>query len=325
VGSRVRVAESSGMSKTDTCVILNPASGQGRGRLRLRRLQRALGPRAEFWCTRSPGQGEELALQAALAGFAFVGAAGGDGTIHEVANGLLRAARPEVTLAVFPIGSANDYAVSLGLDPDWWQHERIEHGVRPVDVGVVHGLDGRARYFINGLGLGFNAGVTLERNRIPWLRGVALYGLGLLAALCFRFRKPVLKVTITGDDGSTNGPIVRQVPTLALTVAIGRREGNFVLAPGAQLDDGLFDYLQAGALKRWELVRYLPQMISGNLPFGHPQLWNGRCRKIEVESEAPLAVHLDGELFHRPEDDAHHIEVAILKHALRVKTGPPVE
>lgn len=309
------------MSKVDTCVILNPASGQGRGRQRLRKLRRALGSRAEFWCTRGPGQGEELALRAAQEGFATVGAAGGDGTIHEVANGLLRAERPEVALAVFPIGSANDYAASLGLDPEWWLRTPLADGVRPVDVGVVRQPNGRSRYFINGLGLGFNAGVTLERNRIPWLRGLALYSLGLLAAMCFRFRQPVLKVTLFGANGPQPTPLVRQVPTLALTVAIGRREGNFVLAPAARLDDGLFDYLQAGALKRWELVRYLPGMISGDLPFGHPQLWTGQCERVEVESDSPLAVHLDGELFQHPEDNEHRIEIDIHKHALRVKTG----
>jgi diacylglycerol kinase (ATP) len=224
-----------------------------------------------------------------------------------------------VALAVFPIGSANDYAASLGLDPDWWRHGGLSEGVRPVDVGIARSPGGRERYFVNGLGLGFNAAVTLERNRIPWLRGVPLYCLGLLGALVRRFRCPVLKVTFDTD----NGPVVRQVPTLALTVAVGRREGNFMLAPDAQLDDGLFDYLQAGILKRWELVRYLPQMISGDLPYHHPQLWAGRCCRVEVESEAPLAAHLDGELFSRPEDGIYRIEVALRKHALRVKTGRP--
>jgi diacylglycerol kinase family enzyme len=309
------------MSVADTCVILNPQAGQGRGRLRLRRLQRALSSRAEFWCTRVPGQGEELALRAARSGFAFVGAAGGDGTIHEVANGILRAGRPEVALAVFPIGSANDYAASLGLGPEWWLYDGLDRGVRPVDVGVARRPDGRARYFINGLGLGFNAAVTLERNRIPWLRGLALYSLGLLSALCYRFQQPTIKVTIACANGQGDPAVVRQVPTLALTVAIGRREGNFVLAPQARLDDGLFDYLQAGELRRWELVRYLPRMITGALPYDHPQLWAGRCDRVEVESDTPLSVHLDGELFVGPDDQARRIDVSLLKHALRVKMG----
>jgi diacylglycerol kinase family enzyme len=308
------------MSRTDTCVILNPTAGQGRARRALRRLRQALGGRAEFWCTRAAGEAEELALRAAREGFAQVGAAGGDGTVHEVVNGLLRAGRPETALVVFPVGSANDYAASLGLSPDWWLRDSLDRGVRPVDVGVARRPDGRARYFINGVGLGFNAAVTLERNRIPWLRGVALYSLGLLCALSYRFARPVMKVTFQ-CNGDSNAPVVRQVRTLALSVAIGRREGNFMLAPRAELDDGFLDYLQAGTLRRWELVRYLPQMISGDLPYSHPQLWHGRCQQVQVESEAPLAAHLDGELFSRPEDAAHRIDITILKHGLRVKTG----
>jgi diacylglycerol kinase family enzyme len=300
---------------------LNPAAGQGRARRVLQRLQRVLGGRAEFWCTRAPGEAEELALRAARSGFAHVGAAGGDGTIHEVANGLLRAGRPEATLAVIPIGSANDYAASLGLSADWWLRESIDSNLRALDVGLAQRPDGRTRFFINGIGLGFNAAVTLERNRIPWLRGLALYSLGLLSALCYRFAQPIVKVTLHGDAGNGSEPIVRQVPTLALSVAIGRREGNFLLTPKAVLDDGFFDYLQAGALRRWELVRYLPQMISGDLPYEHPQLWHGRCQEVRVESETPLAAHLDGELFSRPEEGVRRIDISLLRHALRVKTG----
>src|SRR5436309_15138862 len=110
------------MGAAEVCVIYNPLAGRGRGQGRLRRLRRALGGRAEFRPTAGAGQAEELALQAAQQGFSIVAAAGGDGTVHEVANGLLRAGRPEVTLAVIPVGSANDYAYSLGLDAGWWLH-----------------------------------------------------------------------------------------------------------------------------------------------------------------------------------------------------------
>src|SRR5262245_54024018 len=103
------------MSRADVCVIFNPSAGRGQARRHLDRLRRALGTRGEFRPTRSPGHAEELARQAALDGFPFVAAAGGDGTVHEVVNGLLQADRPEAVLAVLPIGSANDYADSLGL------------------------------------------------------------------------------------------------------------------------------------------------------------------------------------------------------------------
>src|SRR4051812_35923695 len=146
----------------EICIIFNPSAGRGRARRRLARLRRALGKRADFLPTERPAHAEELAFQAASDGCRVVGAAGGDGTVHEVANGLLRAERPEVALAVFPVGSANDYAHSLGLQPDWWRCQDSVARLRAVDVGRVRSPEGRQRYFVNGLGLGFNAMVTRE-------------------------------------------------------------------------------------------------------------------------------------------------------------------
>jgi diacylglycerol kinase family enzyme len=309
------------MSDNGLCVIYNRWAGQGNAWAYVRRLQRALGRRAAFWRIREPGHGEELARRALRDGFHTVGAAGGDGTLHEVANGILRAGPSDAALVVYPVGSANDYAWSLGLASDWWQRPAGDLTVRALDVGEVRAPGDRSRFFVNCLGLGFNAAVTLERNRIPLLRGLPLYGLSLLSALCLRFARPVMKVTLAENDGSADKLVVRAHPTLGMTVAVGRREGNFILTPDARLDDGLFDYLHAGLLQRWELVRYLPRMITGNLPV-HPQLWRGRCRAVTVESETPLAVHLDGELFRRPQDDAHRIDVVMHPRALKVKCPP---
>jgi diacylglycerol kinase family enzyme len=298
------------VTPADVCVIYNPAAGRGRALRRLESLRRTLGTRADFQPTQSPGHAEELAWKAAQGGFSVVAAAGGDGTVHEVANGLMRAARPHVALAVYPVGSANDYAHSLGLGPEWWLRPEPSRNVGAVDVGIVETPDGRSRYFINGVGLGFNGAVTYESRRIRRLQGVFLYTAALLRALWNHYTCPPVVVTIDGDT--------RQTPTLALSVSIGRREGNFVLAPHAIVDDGLFDYMHAGPIPRWELLRYVPGMISGNLPVGHPALWMGRCRQVTVHSEAALPVHLDGELFSPPGGDLHDLDIRILPAALRV-------
>jgi diacylglycerol kinase family enzyme len=155
--------------------------------------------------------------------------------------------------------------------------------------------------------------VTLESRRIRWLRGVPLYGLALLRALWRHFKHPRLKVAFDGQE--------REVPTLALTVALGRREGNFVLAPHALLDDGLFDYLHAGPISRWELIRHAPGMITGRLPQNHPRLWMGRCRRVTVASATPLLVHTDGEFFSKPEDGVLGLEIDLLPGRLRVQAG----
>src|SRR5438876_10445486 len=101
------------------CVIYNPTAGRGLARRLVERLRRQRGAAFDFRPTTGPGHGGELAERAVAAGHATVIAAGGDGTVHEVANGLLRAGRPEVVFGVWPIGSANDYAYALGVQGDW--------------------------------------------------------------------------------------------------------------------------------------------------------------------------------------------------------------
>src|SRR5262249_51955170 len=137
--------------------------------------------------------------------------------------------------------------------------------------------------------------VTLESRRIHWVQGQLLYGIALLRALCFHYRSPMMEVAIDGETRST--------PTLALTVTLGRREGNFVLAPDALVDDGLFDYVHVGDITRWELLRRVPALIRGTLPANHPKLWRGRCRQVHILSQEPLIAHLDGELFCRPKQN----------------------
>jgi diacylglycerol kinase family enzyme len=303
------------MSRPDVCVICNPASGRGRAARLLRRLRRAWQGRADFWPSAAPGQAEELALRAAHDGFATVAAAGGDGTVHEVANGLLRAGRPDVVLAIIPAGSANDYADSLGLDGDWWRRPGPAVAPRTVDVGLARAA-GRRRWFVNGLGLGFNGLVTMESRRIRRLRGLALYGLAVLSTLWSHYALPSMTVRL--DDTE------RVTPTLALSLALGRREGNFVLAPDAVLDDGLFDYAHGGPLRRRDLLHMLPRLfLSGGLPHGYPNLWLGRCHRARVHSESALAVHTDGELFCLPSDDVRDLEVELVPGALRVLGQSP--
>jgi diacylglycerol kinase family enzyme len=298
------------MSTRDTCVIFNPRAGRNRAGARLEKVRWHLRHTGEFWPTDAPGDGEHLARKAIAAGFTTIGAAGGDGTVHEVANGLLAAGQPDVTLAVFPIGSANDYAYSLGLDENWWARSDGMFGPRRVDVGVVRAADGRARWFVNGLGLGFNCAVTLEARKLRWLQGVPLYATALVRALCCRYSAP--RMRLAADQARLDGRI------LALTVGLGRREGSFVLTPHAQLDDGWFDFVRVGPLPRWKLVGYLPRMVSGRMPPRDPLVHSGRCRSLTIQSETPLAIHTDGEFFCRPEDNVTDVEIHLLPGILSV-------
>jgi diacylglycerol kinase family enzyme len=295
------------MGTAERCVIFNPTAGRQRAARRLGRFGRDW---AVFWPTERPGHAEELAQRAALEGFTTVVAAGGDGTVHEVANGLLNAGRPEVVFGIIPIGSANDYAASLA-------HNGVgAAGPHAVDVGAIRDTAGRLRHFVCCTGLGLNGAVTLESRRIKRLQGVALYGLATLRALWYRYATPPMDVTI--DDQPTV-----TLPTLLLSVLLGRREGGFVLAPKARVDDGLFDYLHAGALSRLEVLRFLPQVAIVGPPEYHPKVRQGRCRTLRLQSTAALTVHIDGEFFARPEDDIRFLDIRLLPGALRVQVFAP--
>jgi diacylglycerol kinase (ATP) len=294
----------------ELCVIFNPAAGRNRAGGRLERLRRRWGDQVEFQPTQYAGHAVALARQAALDGFHTIAAAGGDGTVHEVANGILLAQNPEVEFAVLPIGSANDYAYSLehGLPP------RPASGIHRVDVGVVRTDGGPAKFFVCCLGLGFNGAVTLESRRVKRLQGIALYGLATLRALWYHYRTAPMEITI--DDQP-----VERLPTLMLSVLAGRREGGFIMAPAAQLDDGWFEYAHAGALSRLEVLGFLPRLALAGPPSNHPKVRLGRCRHIHLRAETPLIVHVDGEFYCKPQDKIREIDIQLLPAALRVRTA----
>lgn len=297
-----------------TCVIYNPAAGRGRAERLLKALPPAQARGVELRPTARAGHAEELARQAADEGFAKVVAAGGDGTVHEVANGVLRSERDAV-FGVWPLGSANDFAFSLGMDEWWKRHaENPPTEVLTIDVGrAVAGT--RERYFVCNLGVGFNGMVNGVARKIRWLKGLPLYAWAFLKAMVNHFERPTMTVRFDAAEVTT--------PTLALSVLNGQREGNFPLRPDARLTDGLFDFMHATRLSRMHLIRYLPAMVSGKLPENHPLLKLGRARRIEVRSEKPLCVHADGEFVCVPEDGSRELMVEVLPARLKVEVYPP--
>jgi len=294
------------MTNAELCVIFNPAAGKHRAARRLEKLRRAWGRHAAFQPTSRPGHAVQLAHEAALSGFNIVAAAGGDGTVHEVANGLLQANRREIRFGLFPIGSANDYAYSV------IRHAHGARGPHLVDVGRVRSPDGREKYFVCCLGLGLNGAVTLESRRIKWLQGMALYGLATLRALWRHYECPSVRIAL--DDAPA-----WQTETLMFSALVGNREGGFVLAPNAKLDDGWFDFVHAGALPRWQVLTLMPRLALFGAPTDHPRVRQGRCRHAQLTSEKPLIVHLDGEFFCLPADNVRELTIDLLPKALRVE------
>lgn len=297
-----------------TCVIYNPAAGRGKARRQLEAARRRFGPDVVYRPTDGPWLAAELARKAAVEGFARVVAAGGDGTVNEVANGLLAAGRDEVILSVWPLGSMNDLAYSLGLSRWWAEGAGRPLDVLNADVGVMRSA-GRERFFVNGCGVGFNGMVARETRSIRSLRGRPLYVLAFLRSMIRHYATPT--VTVRLDSAVSDGP------TLALSFNLGQREGGFPLTPDARLDDEAFEVLNAGAVRRWELVRYLPGLIAGRLPSGHPHITRARCGRAIVRATVPLCVHTDGELFADPADEVRDLEIDLLPGRLRLEVCSP--
>jgi len=330
-------------------VIWNPHSGKRRGKARVARLRGRLGSEAEFWETTGPGDAERLAREAALAGVLRVYASGGDGTVHEVANGLLSAsddlasradfprvdgisnsAQSEVGLSVplpreqigesraaehlpamivVPVGSANDYAHSLRAEAR--SAGRAPGELRPVDVGQIATTTGHSRFFLVGVGVGLNGMVTEESRRIHHLQGVLLYGLATARALWKLDRAPEMAVQLNGGV-----PLVG--PTMMLSVLLSQREGNFLLAPQARLGDGWFDVVHASLTSRWEALRLLPRIALRGLPLAYPGLTRSLCQRVRVSAPKPLVAHADGELFCVSTAGVTELEIGILPGRLQV-------
>lgn len=271
------------------CIIHNPAAGRGRAAGLAHRMiaaARRLGWDVTVRSSRHAGEERDLAAVAREEGWPVVVAAGGDGTVHNVANGLLGAGPTQVILGHLPIGNGNDFAKILGLTrmPLERQVARVLGGrARRLDTGQCHG-----EYFLNGMGIGFDAEVVRQLHRLRGLRGFALY----LAAVCRTVLsfKP-LEMEITADGRREAGRF------MLLEIAIGTTAGGgFRLTPTAVPDDGLFDLCAIRAVGVLRFLRYVPRVVRGT----HGSLavvTLTRARRVRITADiAPVPTHLDGEL-----------------------------
>ncbi len=255
--------------------------------------------------TRVPGEAVGLAERAAHE-FDVVIAVGGDGTVHEVVNGLLRAGGA-AALAVLPLGSGDDFAKML---PDRDPVERIAQGApRPFDAGrIVAGEAGATRYFANGMDVGFGAHGAWNMRKVPaWLTGFGAY-LGALVLTMVRY--PQLSVRI-GIDG---GEPVAQTTTIAAVMNGRSFGGSFLVCPEARADDGWLDLMISKGCSRLDILALVPKILRG-AHAADPRLRLLRAKKVTIESDTPLLVEADGEIAF---EDARRLAIEILPGALRV-------
>jgi YegS/Rv2252/BmrU family lipid kinase len=293
-------------------VILNPSAGSGAaGRLtgRLRASLDARGTPYRLDTTEGKGHGLELARDAAAAQVRAVLAVGGDGTVHEVANGLL-GTEPHPPLAVLPVGTGNDFHKMLGtgrgIDAAL---DLLDHGTpQRFEVGRVRWA-GKERFFVNVLGVGIDTEVLRQRDAFRRFRGIVQY-LAALGAALKRYRPIRLEVEVDGGERIAT-------PTMLTSVSVGPSAGGgFLLSPDASPVDGLLDLLVVRELTLLQVMRYLPRVVRGthgNLPVVRMRRF--RSATLQTTNGAPFSFELDGELV---EAEASELHVEIVPDRLHV-------
>lgn len=269
---------------------------------------------ADWIGTEYPGHATELASAAAQAGYSIVVAMGGDGTVHEVLNGLMAAdpaGRPR--LGVVPIGSGNDFAGGAGIehDPSTALRRVFQGGEpKPIDVGKVVDGSGRTEYWCNVLGIGFDAAINVHSRDIPLLHGFGMYLAATLWTILLKYERPMLDLDLDGKKSSSR--------FLMLTLGNGTREGGgFRTTPDALMDDGWLDYLLVDPVSRLRMLRLIPEVMQGTQG-RFPEAHLGRFRKLSLKADMALPIEADGEMFAPYAADVREVSVEILPGALQV-------
>ena len=296
-------------------LIFNPHADRGRA-WELGSLLKAIIERhggASWVSSEYPTHATELAEQAAREGYDIIAALGGDGTVHEVVNGLMRIP-PETRplLASVPLGSGNDFSSNVGIQGNI-EHamERVFHGEsKAIDIGRITDDSVRMEYWDNTLGIGFDASVTIHSYRITRLQGFMMYLWAVILTILRNHDAPLIEI-ITDEE-----TIKQRV--LMLVLCNGPREGGgFFVAPDAKPDDGLFHYAMVEYVSRLMMFRLVPEVMKGT--HGRfKQVRMGQFRELKLNSERPITIHTDGEVFAGFNSDVCQIHVEILPGALQV-------
>ena len=298
-------------------VILNPMARGGAGRAQRHDIETALADvdgGVEVVETQRSGHAVELARAAVRDGVRTVVAAGGDGTIHEVADGLLQAMDEQpagdVALGIIPIGTGNDFAKILpGIRTRDEALTTLRTGVaRPVDVGIVQWRGGR-EYFLNAMGTGVDVEVVRQIQLLSRGTGALVYMQGLLRAL--RRYRP-LPVTITADGADLSARVM--MVAVANGSCIG---GMFRIAPDARPDDGQLDLCVVSEMPLLAQLAIVPRIIAGT----HQSSSRVRSRRVQaisigVDGGGPMFFQLDGEL--REPGDVGPLRVTIQPGRLQI-------
>lgn len=266
------------------CLIVNPVAGRGRALKWEKEITQRLeirGHRYQVLHTRCSGHAKELAQQAVSLGARCVVAISGDGTLQSVADGMKNSGIP---LCILPGGTGNDISRALGMpkDPDEIIDVILNGACRQMDVGSVNG-----RCFLNIVGVGFDVDIVTHAEKTKrYLRGLLNYLVALVRALVSHHGHPMV-VTVDGTR--------HEFEAIIVAVANGRYfGGGMMVAPRADLADGLLDVCMIKNVSRLKALRLLPMFITGK----HlllPETQYVRAKEITIKQDR-TTIQADGEL-----------------------------
>ena len=301
-------------------VILNPEAGKGRAARQRPKIERFLcekGRDFEILVTKGPGDALNIARSLPLKKGDATVAAGGDGTCNEVVNGLLtRQPTPDASgevpiFGVLPIGRGNDFSSTPGIPTDVEKALDIlvAGKLLPLDVGMLKGgFFPEGRYFINGVGIGFDTKVGFEAAKLKIKSGLS-YVFGVLITLIRYEPSPVIQVRYGENE--------MILPAAIVSVVNGRRMGgSFYMGPNALLDDGLLDICfvrhQPSRIKLLKIIFHYTKGTQGECK----DVYSGRAAHFHLTAlEGGMTAHCDGETVCR---DGKEMEITCLPNALRL-------
>jgi diacylglycerol kinase (ATP) len=278
-------------------IIVNPISGRGEaGRLipEIRAKLTELKLDYDLVTTNYPWHAAELTQQAVSEGFDVVVAAGGDGTMNEVINGLMLAKRAglgNAAMGALPVGRGNDFTYSMGIPMDWQAacQALVNNQRRSIDIGhVTGGLYPDGRFFGNGVGIGFDAVVGFVAVKLTRLTGLASYLVAVLETIFLYFKPPTVKIEL--DD-----EVITQSCLMVSIMNGFRLGGGFFMAPGFDPSDGLLNLCIAKNVSKLAIFGLVPLFLKGTQAKSKNIQMKKSRRVVVTATQGTIPAHADGE------------------------------
>lgn len=292
----------------DYILIANPISGKGKAKTVAEHTHNMLSNaerKGQIKFTKGGGDASHFAEEAASNGIKWVIVCGGDGTLHEVVNGI--GPITDVNLSIIPCGRGNDLASAIGIP------RKIDKAIdtlftgtnKSIDLGRVRSENGSEHYFTTIATCGYDTEVSRRgASRDTPFSGTASY---LYAAVVTLFNYECPFVEIEGDFGKYEGEIL-----LAATGSTKSYGGGFKIVPDAIYDDGLFDVCIIRPLPSFTILRLMATLFWGG-HVNHPAVEINQTRSLKIKTDPPVMLFADGEpMCETP------ATIEIIKHGIRV-------